>query len=100
MPTNRSKRTRKAVDVLNEIPEDLLFYLRHGRTRSNPFPRSELYMDVCFFMLHDKKLQWLLTAWEKYEELIRKSVKGEPFILELIQFVKRKMLCRQSSKGQ
>ncbi len=90
MPTNRSKRTRKPKnDNVNEIPVDLLHYLRYGHTRE--YQRapgehlSELYGDVVFFFFHDELLEWLEQAWEKHEALIREGVTGEPFIVELME---------------
>jgi len=90
VPTNRNKRARKAKDDrLNEIPADLLHYLRYGHSREyrrTPGERlSELYGDVMFFFFHEELLEWLEKAWEKHEALIREGVKGKPYIIELIE---------------
>jgi len=90
MPTNRNKRARKAKDDrLNEIPADLLHYLRYGHSREYrraPGERlSELCSDVVFFFFHEEKLAWLEKAWEKHEALIREGMKEDPYIVELIQ---------------
>ncbi|MBA4389982.1 MAG: hypothetical protein C0399_03490 [Syntrophus sp. (in: bacteria)] len=93
MPVNRTRRTRtRKDDMVKEVPADLLFHLRYGHYRKNPFtppisrqPLSDLYADVVYFMFHKEKLQWLLDAWAKHEGLIREGVKEEPFIVELIE---------------
>ncbi len=90
MPTNRSKRTRnRKDDNVNEIPADLLHYLRYGHSREYrraPGERiSELYSDVAFFFFHEELFEWLQKAWEKHEALIREGVKGKPYIIELIE---------------
>lgn len=90
MPTNRNRRTRKPKDDrANEIPPDLLHYLRYGHSRE--YARapgehmSDIYSDVAFFFFHDELLEWLEKAWERHEKLIREGVEGEPYIVELIE---------------
>lgn len=90
MPTNRNRRMRKTKDDhLNEIPADLLHYLRYGHTREYrraPGERpSELYGDVVFFFFHDELLEWLEKAWQHYEALIREDMEDEPYIVALIE---------------
>jgi len=90
MPTNRNRRARKPKDdTVNEIPADLLHYLRYGHSREYrraPGERiSELYSDVAFFFFHEELFEWLQKAWEKHEALIREGMKEDPYIVELIQ---------------
>ncbi len=93
MPTNRTKRTRnRKNDMTKEIPDDLLFHLRYGYKKENPFTPplsdqhiSDLYAEVVHFMFHKEKLQWLLEAWAKHEKLIREGIKGKPYIMEMIE---------------
>jgi hypothetical protein len=92
MPTNRVRKLRQQKkDVTSVIPDDVLFFLRYGWQRENPYKslRSSLLFDLKWFGLPAENLKILTEIWQKHEQLIRQGLTEEPYILQMIDAGKR-----------